>query len=77
MTKDSDGRVRRMLLGKQSLPSFPIAAAEAYLGHRIEIPEGRTAWIDYAGPSRTVKAISLVDVERGTFDPAAVRGKAW
>jgi adenylate cyclase len=76
VTKDSDGRVRRMLLGKQNLPTFPIAAAEAYLGHPLALPEGRTAWIDYAGPVRTVEHVSLVDVERGTFDPAAVRGKA-
>jgi adenylate cyclase len=75
VTKDSDGRVRRMLFSKQMLPGFPIAAAEAYAGHPIALPEGRSAWIDYAGGVRTVKYVSLVDVERGRFDQAAVRGK--
>jgi adenylate cyclase len=75
VAKDSDGRVRRMFFGKQMLPSFALAAAEAKVGHPIATPEGRTAWIDYAGPGRTVKNLSLVDIERDQFDPADVRGK--
>jgi adenylate cyclase len=73
--KDADGRVRHMLFDKQRLTSFPLAAAEAKLGRPIDRPEGRTAWIDYPGPSLTVPYISFRDVERNEFRPEAVRGK--
>jgi adenylate cyclase len=75
VTKDSDGRVRRLLFGKQMLTGFPMAAAEAFKGAPIERPPGRTAWIDYAGKDHTVSYLSLLDVKQGRFDPAAVRGK--
>ncbi|WP_028067164.1 CHASE2 domain-containing protein [Solirubrobacter soli] len=75
VVKDSDGRVRRLLFGKQMLTSFPVAAAEAYLGRPIVRPQGRSAWIDYAGKDHTVSYLSLLDVKNGRFDPAAVRGK--
>lgn len=75
VVKDSDGRVRRMIFGKQKLTGFGLAAAEMMLGRRIDTPEGRTAWIDFAGPGRTIPNLSLVDIERDEFDPAQVRGK--
>ncbi|HEY6889707.1 MAG TPA: adenylate/guanylate cyclase domain-containing protein, partial [Solirubrobacter sp.] len=75
VVKDSDGRVRRMIFGKQKLQSFPMTAAELQAGHRIEVPQGRTAWIDYVGPSRGIKTLSFLDIERNRFDPADVRGK--
>jgi adenylate cyclase len=75
VVKDSDGRVRRMLFSKQKLESFPMAAAEAQAGHRIVTPEGRTAWIDYAGKNLTIKTLSFLDIQRNQFNPADVRGK--
>jgi adenylate cyclase len=73
--KDSDGVTRHMLDAEQGLDAFPIAAAQIKLGHDIDAPPGNSAWIDFAGPPRTIPYLSFVDVERGNFDPAAVKGK--
>ncbi|HET6550279.1 MAG TPA: adenylate/guanylate cyclase domain-containing protein, partial [Solirubrobacter sp.] len=72
---DSDGRVRHMAFQLQHLTTFPIAAAEKFTGHKIALPPGNSAWIDYPGDARTIPYISFADVEDGTFDKAMVRGK--
>jgi adenylate cyclase len=74
-SNDADGRIRRMAFELQDLETFPMAAARLAVGRRIETPPGATAWIDYPGPPGTIRQISFRDVERGRFDPAAVRGK--
>ena len=38
-------------------------------------PPGGDAWIDFPGPPGTIRTLSFLDVEQGSFDPAAVRGK--
>ena len=40
-----------------------------------EVAEDGSAWIDYPGPPGTIRLVSYVDVERGDFDPSAVRDK--
>ncbi len=72
---DADGRLRRMILGKQKLVSFALAAAEAKAGRPLGTPEGRTAWIDFAGVDHTIPYLSFGDVERNRFRPESVRGK--
>ncbi len=73
--KDPDGVTRHMLDGTEGLDAFPIAAAQAKLGHKIDAPPDNTAWIDFAGPPHTVPYLSFVDVERGRFKPSDVKGK--
>jgi adenylate cyclase len=71
---DSDGRIRRMPFAVSRLPNLGLVAAEHLQGHPIRTPAGNTAWIDFAGPIGTIPQLSFADVERGRFDPAAVRG---
>jgi adenylate cyclase len=72
---DPDGVTRHMLDGEEGLDAFPIAAAQLKLGHDIAAPRGNTAWIDYAGPPRTFKDLSFIDVAKGRFRASDVRGK--
>jgi adenylate cyclase len=72
---DADGVTRHMKDGEEGLTAFPIAAAEIKAGHPIKPPPGNSAWIDFAGPPETIKAISFIDVERGKFKPEDVKGK--
>jgi adenylate cyclase len=72
---DSDNRIRRTFFRTQDLESFPIASARLEQGGGIDLPPGDWAWIDYAGPPKSVKYLSFVDVRRGTFRPEDVRGK--
>ncbi len=72
---DSDNRIRRTFFRTQDLESFPIASARLQEGGGIDLPPGEWAWIDYAGPPKSVKYLSFVDVRRGTFNPDDVRGK--
>ena len=72
--KDPDGVTRQLNDGDEGLISFPLAAAQVKLGHKIKDPP-TSAWIDFAGPPNTVRSLSFVDVERGKFDPADVKGK--
>ena len=59
MEKDDDGRVRRMPVNQQGLITFPMAAANAKVGHAIKTPPGELAWIDYAGGIQTIPNISF------------------
>jgi adenylate cyclase len=72
---DSDGRIRRMLIEIDSRETFPMVAAEIAEGRTIQPPSTDSAWIDFAGPAGSVNRLSFVDVRRGTFDPADVKGK--
>jgi len=72
---DVDGRIRKVQFTIDHLISFAMATADAYAGHKLPRPHGNTAWIDYPGPPFTVPYISFDDVEKGTWDPASVRGK--
>jgi adenylate cyclase len=72
---DDDGRIRHMAFKIDRLETFPVAAARAWRGGKLEIPEGNETWIDYPGKPETMRYLSFVDVMQGKFDPAAVRGK--
>jgi adenylate cyclase len=72
---DPDGRIRHMAFELQNLKTFPVAAAEKMLGHRIEPLPDNAVWIHYPGPPGTIPYISFDDVEEGRLDPADVRGK--
>ena len=72
---DADGRIRRMRFSIQSLRTFPLVASDVELGHRVKTPPGTTAWIDFPGPTGTIKRISYGDVLRNRFPASAVRGK--
>jgi adenylate cyclase len=72
---DSDGRIRHVAFKIDGLETLPLAAARAQRGGKLDVPKGVEAWIDYPGPSRTIRYLSFSDVMRGKFDPAAVRGK--
>src|SRR5262249_27361421 len=70
-----DGRIRRVPTEVAHLTTFPIAAAEAYVGHKITTPGNRAAWIDFPGPPYSVPYISFHNVETGHWDPNEVKGK--
>src|SRR4051812_22725444 len=72
---DDDGTVRMMPFESQRLESFAMAAARLQVEHAIKTPPGDEARIDFPGPPGTIPELSFGDVERGSFDPAAVRGK--
>lgn len=72
---DNDGRIRHMAFRIDGLETFPVAAARAQRGGKLDVPPGNEAWIDYPGKPHTIRYLSFVDVMRGDFDPSAVRGK--
>jgi adenylate cyclase len=73
---DRDGRLRRVLYSAQNLDSLALAALR-YTNHDKPVahPSGDSAWIDFAGPTRSVPYLSFVDIAKGRFDKAQVRGK--
>ena len=72
---DPDGAVRRMEFEIDGLTSFSMAAAETFLGGEVATPDGESAWIDYAGPPRTIESIPFSDVQAGDFEPGTFDGK--
>jgi adenylate cyclase len=75
---DPGGTSRKMDYEQGGLISFPVAAAEAATGKKIDPGQmegdGR-AWIDYRGPPETFLNIPYSRILRGKFADAAVRGK--
>ncbi len=74
---DSDGAVRQFPYVLQNLESFAVAAAEVGEDEFIEDDgfDSNEAWIDYAGPPKTIPTYSFVDVLYGRVDPDLLRGK--
>ncbi len=76
---DSDGAIRRFPYALQNLESFAVVAAESAKGEFIEEDgfdaPGGGAWIDYAGPPKTIPTYSYVDVLYGRVNPDLLRGK--
>jgi CHASE2 domain-containing sensor protein len=74
---DSDDRVRRVRYSTDGLKTFPVVSAEAALGREIRSSElgGKTAWIDFAGPSGTFRSVSFSRAVRGAVAPRTFRGK--
>lgn len=76
LAADDDGALRKVPAEVSKLQTVTAAAASRQLGRSVRVPGGdEGALIDYPGPQDTVDHLSLVDVEQGKFDPAAVRGK--
>ena len=75
VVKDSDGRVRRMLFGKQKLRASRWRRPRPSSAGAIETPRAARPGSTSPGPTRTIPYVSLVDVERNQFRPEAVRGK--
>jgi adenylate cyclase len=71
---DSDGKIRHMQASSSRLASFDLVTAGIFTGHKIGMTHSPT-WIDFGGPSGTVKTLSFVDVRLNKFKPADVRGK--
>jgi adenylate cyclase len=74
---DADGVIRRFPYEVQGLKSFAVAAAEAGTGRAIGRDgfESDRAWIDYAGPPKTIPTYSFSNVLGGKVDPSAFQGK--
>jgi adenylate cyclase len=69
---DPGGIYRRVPYAVDGLPSLAVVAAGTV--ERRPAPFD-SLWIDYAGPPGTVPELSFVDVMRGRFRAAAVRGR--
>jgi adenylate cyclase len=72
---DSDGRIRHVAFKIDGLETFPLAAARAQRGGRLDVPRGNSAWIDYKGDTPSLRRISFVDIYKGKFKDSDVRGK--
>jgi len=74
---DSDGVIRHLASDVSGLPTVAEVAASVTTHHAPSAAalSNSGAWIDFAGPPGTFRAIPFLDVYRGTFDPALVRNK--
>lgn len=74
---DPGGELRRLRYSVDRVRSFAVEVAEAAERRPITdegFDEG-LAWVDYAGPAGTYRAISFSDVLNGRFRPGIFRGK--
>jgi CHASE2 domain-containing sensor protein len=72
---DGGGVIRRYYDGVGGVPSLAVQAVRSFAGRTPRNFDDGEAWIDYRGRPGTFPTLSFIDVERGRFDPAAVRGK--
>ena len=74
---DEDGVFRKFPYRPQGLRSFAVASVERASGRRVAPDEFESdaAWIDYAGPPRTLRRISFSRLVRGQVDRNAIKGK--
>jgi adenylate cyclase len=79
LPNDPSGVIRRLAYDDSNLLAFPVVAAALARGkaavRREDFASDGSAWIDYPGPPGTVREVPFIDVERGEFDPDAVRDK--
>jgi adenylate cyclase len=75
--QDDDGTIRRFPYAVQGLRGFAVATVEAESGETVSTDGfgDRGAWIDYAGPPRTIPTYSFSKVLRGEVDPELLRGR--
>ena len=72
----SESVIRKYLKQLDGLPSLASQAVKSATGRApTRFDSDDEAWIDYRGRPGTFPTLSFIDVERGRFDPAAVRGK--
>jgi adenylate cyclase len=70
--------IRRMPYELQGLVSFPVEAATSPGDIQVDpadFDEDGGAWIDYAGPARTIEHIPFSKVLLGRFEPGTFEGK--
>ncbi len=75
---DPGGVLRRMLRDDDGLGSLGVVAAERLRGKRVgrhHFDGEGTAWIDYAGPPRTVRTVSFSRLLDGKVPASALKGK--
>jgi adenylate cyclase len=76
---DPGGVLRRMYHDDRGLKTLGVRAAERFSGRPVDRgafgAEDETAWVDYAGPPRTVKTVSFSRVVNGKVPAADLRGK--
>jgi adenylate cyclase len=72
---DEDGVTRRTMFAVDGLEAFGLVVAELATGRELERSDVERALIDFAGGPGTMTTLSLSAVERGSIDPALVRGK--
>ncbi len=74
---DDGGVFRKLPYRPQGLRGFAVATAERASGRRVDRAgfEDDAAWIDYAGPPRSVRRVSFSRLVRGRVDRKAIAGK--
>jgi len=72
---DPGGVFRRTEFQIDKLTTFGLASAGVFRGKKIDPPDGKSAWIDFAGPPGTVKSISFGKVEQGKFPKGLFKDK--
>jgi adenylate cyclase len=74
---DSDGELRRMFYAPVDILAFDVVTANMALGHRVSERNfrGDYAWVDFAGPPRTIPTYSFYDVLVGRVPARAFAGK--
>jgi adenylate cyclase len=78
LVNDGDGVIRRLRAEIDGLDTFPLALAESATGRPVpssSFDGGSWAWIDFAGPPRTIPSVPFSHVLRGRFAPGTFRGK--
>jgi adenylate cyclase len=73
---DPHGVLRHMEESIIGLTTFGVAAAAVAQGKPVPRAPKGTHWIDFAGPSGTVRSYSYLDVLQGKVPSSAFRGKA-
>jgi adenylate cyclase len=77
MPRDRDGVVRRFSREVDGLPGLALLTVEIARRRavaRADFDAHGRAWIDFAGPPRTIRTVSFADVIRGRADRSAFRG---
>jgi serine/threonine protein kinase/CHASE2 domain-containing sensor protein len=72
---DADGVLRHTLAEVNGLPTVTAAVARTLNAGTSSRGQLRGGWIDFRGPPGALRSLSFVQVLRGDFDPASVRGK--
>jgi CHASE2 domain-containing sensor protein len=72
---DTGGVIRKYYEKVGDLPSLAVQAVRSATGKVPTRFHDDEAWIDYQGVPESFPTLSFIDVEKGRFDPADVRGK--
>lgn len=78
VVQDFGGVVRRFSAETGGIPTLPVAIAERATGTTPEPDEFRndgTAWIDFVGPTESIKTVSYSDVLNGKVPASEIDGK--